>query len=141
MSAPLLVPLKIALLTHALERHDFAHDRRDVHRTGDGPLFRRRAVATERSRDLVEPVDLGEDLIDVLLEHAVEVHALVVARARRRCWTPSRIGVSGFLISCATCRAISPHASTRCARASSVTSSSVTTAPPRDSRVSVPRSC
>ena len=35
--------------------------------------------------------------------------------------------MSGFLISCATCRAISPHASTRCARAISVTSSSVTT--------------
>ena len=49
---------------------------------------------------------------------------------RRRCWMPSRIGVSGFLISCATCRAISPHASTRSARESSVMSLSARTAPP-----------
>ena len=39
------------------------------------------------------------------------------------------MGVSGFLISCATCRAISPQARTRAVRTSAVTSSSATTAP------------
>ena len=34
-------------------------------------------------------------------------------RARRRCCMPSRIGVRGFLISCATCRAISRQAPSR----------------------------
>src|SRR5207248_1751087 len=58
------------------------------------------------------------------------------AGARWRCWIPSRIGVRGFLISCATCRAISPQASTRAARVRAVASSSATTQPsgagPRD---------
>src|SRR6266571_5026935 len=48
---------------------------------------------------------------------------------RCRCWIPSRIGVSGFLISCATWRAISPHAMTRAARVSAVASSSAMTQP------------
>ena len=39
--------------------------------------------------------------------------------SRRMRSAESWIGVSGFLISCATWRAISPHARTRCARASS----------------------
>ena len=77
----LLAPLEIALLAHALERHDFAHDRRDVDGRRAPTLLRRRAVAAERARDLVEPIDLGENLIDVLLEHAIEVDARVGARA------------------------------------------------------------
>src|SRR5881296_2340728 len=51
------------------------------------------------------------------------------SRARCRCWMPRRIGVRGFLISCATWRAISPQASTRAARVRAVASSSATTQP------------
>ena len=39
---------------------------------------------------------------------------------RMRCSEESWIGVSGFLISWATCRAISAHASSRCVRSSSM---------------------
>ena len=41
------------------------------------------------------------------------------ACTRRRCSADSWIGVSGFLMSCATCRAISAQASRRCVRSSS----------------------
>ena len=39
-------------------------------------------------------------------------------KTRWRCWTESFIGISGFLISCATWRAISDHASSRSCAAS-----------------------
>ena len=53
------------------------------------------------------------------------------SQARRTCWMLNLMGVSGFLTSCAICRAISPQARIRSARSSSVTSSSVTTTPLR----------
>ena len=48
---------------------------------GAGALVGRGAVPAERARDLVEPVDLGENLVDVLVEDAIEVDALVGPRA------------------------------------------------------------
>src|SRR4029079_15199418 len=44
-------------------------------------LVRRGAVTAEGARDLVESIDLGENLVDVLLEHAVEIDTLVGARS------------------------------------------------------------
>ena len=61
------------------------------------------------------------------------------SNTRRRCCTPRRIGVSGFLTSCATWRATSPQASTRSARATSVTSSKARTTPPPPSEASCRR--
>ena len=49
--------------------------------SGPGALVGRGAVPAERARDLVEPVDLGENLIDVVVEHAIEIDARVGARA------------------------------------------------------------
>src|SRR4029079_9368739 len=44
-------------------------------------LVRSRPVTTERARNLVEPIDLGEDLIHILVEHAIEIDSRVGARA------------------------------------------------------------
>src|SRR4029079_1390811 len=46
-------------------------------------LVRRGAVTAEGARDLVEAIDLGENLVDVLLEHAVEIDAFVGARSAK----------------------------------------------------------
>ena len=51
-------------------------------------------------------------VLDALLEHRTSGSPRS-ACTRRRCSALSWIGVSGFLISCATCRAISAHASSR----------------------------
>ena len=69
----------------------------------------RKARATESSRSISASIWVE------VFSSACSKSPRFAARTRRRCWIPSRMGVSGFLISCATCRAISPHASTRTA--------------------------
>ena len=54
-----------------------------------------------------------------LFEHGAQRLAAVGVHAAQ-CSADSWIGVSGFLISCATCRAISAQASSRCVRSSCV---------------------
>ena len=73
--------LATAALSHGLEADDISHDGRNVRRLGRSSLVRRGPVPAEGARDLVEPVDLGENPIHVLLEHAIEVHTPVGAGA------------------------------------------------------------
>ena len=85
---------------------------------GDGRRRRGRGEARELRRDLPEQPHLRQDGRDALLETGPSGSPRS-ACTRRRCSALSWIGVSGFLMSCATWRAISAHASSRWVRSSS----------------------
>ena len=66
-------------LAKGLQRDDVVQDRRDVGLNRRCVRFRRSAVPAEGARDLVEPVNLGENARNILFEHAVEVRTPVRA--------------------------------------------------------------
>ena len=80
-------------------------------------------VVGELRRGAAQLVRLAQHVRDALLEDAVEIRRTPRRQTSRRCSTESRIGVSGFLISCAMIRAISAHAARRFERTTSETSS------------------
>ena len=82
------------------------------------PRRRRRAEARELRGDLPQQPHLRQDRVDAVVEHRRQRLRRDPAWTRRRCSAESWIGVSGFLMSCATWRAISAHASRRCVRSS-----------------------
>ncbi len=79
----------------------------------------RRGEARELRRDLPEQPHLREDVGHALVEHRRRAARPRSTCTRRRCSAFSWIGVSGFLMSCATWRAMSAQASRRLVRSSS----------------------
>ena len=74
----------------------------------------------------LERLDLGDDRVGAL-PHERRAAAARLGEMAPQAFRRSWIGVSGFLISCASRRATSRQAATRCARISGVTSSSTST--------------
>src|SRR6478752_7534378 len=69
------------ILAHSLQLDDVAHDLRNIDRRARRPFCRRRAVTTERARDLVEPIDLRQNPAHVLVQHTLVIHAPIAMRA------------------------------------------------------------
>ena len=105
------------------------------HLAHQGVQVERRQHRRRRARIVAEVVDHvlhGLDLVDDGGDRAAQHFAAVVVELRRRACVCRRsaeswIGVSGFLISCASRRATSPQAVERCAAISWVMSSNTTT--------------
>ncbi len=82
-------------------------------------------------RGVLQPPHLKQNLGTRLVDHLAKVLGATRRRVSSSSWTHRRIGVRGFLTSCATMRAIWVSCSNRSALTMSVTSSTTTTRPPR----------
>ena len=83
-----------------------------------GALRGERGEARELRGELAQQPHLQQDVVDAVVDAPAPSGRPRSACTRRRCSAFSWIGVSGFLMSCATCRAISAHASRRLVRSS-----------------------